>query len=594
MQKYNIFVKKMGKKNYLDYFFVTILFLIPIVSRTIFKQSINDLSIFFIFFIGLWGLFKFININNLSFNFLKLDFFIILVSIYSFINFYLLTDVNIFYNRYWLYLSYFSVFYLFRVLFYQKDNEIVNYFIKIVFLFCTLQIFIGLLQYFEIIYSLNNYYKFIGSFTSPNHLAELISLNTIILFWFITSNQVNIIKKNISLLLIGVFIFILFKLESRSSIISLLFSFIFLILNSSKKDNILKLIKENKIKTLILFLILLPIGINSLYKLKPDSVNGRFLITKICLNEIFERPILGNGLFSFEGKYNLAKANYFKSEIRTWDEIKNGGYIFNPNNDFLLIGFELGLVFLMFFVFIIIYTLYKTEINIKTKLFVALFINLCVFSFFNTIHNSVILMLIGLCSLAIIVSNIKSNVINLRINCIKNLIKVLFLLIFLIVLFFSWFNLNYKSDFKKMKNISKDNYNEFLLKSNSVEDNMFSGMYIGKILYNNGFKKEGIEKVNEYYKKSYAPKIGKYLAKLHYQNNDLEKTEEILIQNVYLEPYRFEPKMSLLNFYNKTKNKNKLLKVVDDIFNLPIKIQSYKIDKYKKRAMKLKLKYTSK
>lgn len=64
------------------------------------------------------------------------------------------------------------------------------------------------------------------------------------------------------------------------------------------------------------------------------------------------------------------------------------------------------------------------------------------------------------------------------------------------------------------------------------------------------------------------------------------KTEQLLVLNNGIEPFRFEPKENLFRFYIQTKQKEKSIKIAREIINLPVKIKSNKIDICKTEAEK--------
>jgi hypothetical protein len=65
----------------------------------------------------------------------------------------------------------------------------------------------------------------------------------------------------------------------------------------------------------------------------------------------------------------------------------------------------------------------------------------------------------------------------------------------------------------------------------------------------------------------------------------------LLLLNLGIEPFRFEPRENLLKFYMETKQSEKLLRTAQEIINLPIKIESKKARFYKEKARKIILKY---
>lgn len=154
-----------------------------------------------------------------------------------------------------------------------------------------------------------------------------------------------------SLVIIGVSVIILTK--SRAAILSLFFStclFLIYIFNSFERiQNIPK-------KRWFFFtgIIVVASLVVLMYQIRPESANGRLLIWKIALLEMFPENILfGHGIGAFENHYMQYQAQYFEKEIRQNFEIlsvSNTPYSFN---EFIKLLIEQGSIGLFLFLTIL-------------------------------------------------------------------------------------------------------------------------------------------------------------------------------------------------------------------------------------------------
>lgn len=101
----------------------------------------------------------------------------------------------------------------------------------------------------------------------------------------------------------------------------------------------------------IIFLILISTGL--LYKLKPQSANGRLLIWKVSCNMIQDKPWTGFGKGGFAANYLYYQADYMKSSASP-AERKLAGSTHLTFNEPIRIIVEHGIIgFIIYFIFII-------------------------------------------------------------------------------------------------------------------------------------------------------------------------------------------------------------------------------------------------
>lgn len=108
----------------------------------------------------------------------------------------------------------------------------------------------------------------------------------------------------------------------------------------------------------IFFFILISGIILTLNIKKADAGNRRLLIWNVTTKAIVENPINGTGIGSFPTVYARTQANYFKSETASENEKINAICPTVAYNEYLLIGLEMGIIGLLFFLLWLAYSLY--------------------------------------------------------------------------------------------------------------------------------------------------------------------------------------------------------------------------------------------
>ncbi|WP_379925380.1 alpha/beta hydrolase-fold protein [Mariniflexile jejuense] len=466
----------------------------------------------------------------------------------------------------------------------------VHFILLLIIFTCLIQSLIGILQYFDVLNGKNDFFKLLGSFRTPNFFGVYLGFGFIILIWYLFIIKT---KKNILFVLcfFGILLFTILIIlsNSRGTWLSILVALTVLAFTSKKVITSIKKLSVPKLvfgSLIIVFLCFF--GSKYLYALKPESVNGRAFTTQITLQEIMKQPIKGHGLFTFAGKYNKAKADYFIEQPRPWGDMKIAIYSFSAFNDYLLIAFELGVLVLIVLLALVIFVFKKLKITPETRIGLGLFVTLCIFAMFNSpIHNPYI-MSVGLLGFALILKFGELNLFSIKLPfSLKNItLAVVFFAGCLGLYAVSTKTINQKK-FKDYSIINDSlDVKKVVCLNKSTDDNLFSEYILGKKLYDNGFKNEGIAHMEKAFKKSYAPKIGKQLAFCYIKEGDYKKAETIFRFNIHVEPYRYEPRMDLLMFLHKFNRHKEVFELSKEIINLPVKIPSKEIEKFKKTASK--------
>lgn len=89
------------------------------------------------------------------------------------------------------------------------------------------------------------------------------------------------------------------------------------------------------------------------------------------------------------------------------------------------------------------------------------------------------------------------------------------------------------------------------------------------------------------FSKCVIPSIGEELAFKHLDNGNYKRAEEIFRFNIGLEPFRYAPKMNLLQLLQITNNKEQQKILAEEILNFPVKIPSPRINSFKKECRDL-------
>ncbi len=575
----------------LDTFFLLLLFTCTLYKITIFGKYINEKEISFVLILSFWGFFKLISSKLQSLNISIYDVFFVALFLYLCCNFYFLSDTTIYYSRFWVFISYFFTFYIFRWSFNAKlKNKKLQHFIFILILInCFAQSTIAILQYYDYLESENEFFKVVGSLYSPNVLGAYLSLGLSILSWYFLvykiKNKKLFVAALIYLLLVGT-VFIL--TGSRASWVGFMGS-VFVIFISSQKASrfIYKLSSIKKGIALTCLGLLLIIGSKFLYSLNKESVHGRHFVVKMAFQDVVKKPVFGHGVFNFAGKYNHTKANYFNSEERPWQEIKIGNYVFTAFNDYLLISYELGILALLAMLVFGIVIISKVRITPETKLGIAILINLSIWAFFHSAIRNISIMLIGILGLSLVF--VYGNITNkfLKMQLYSKYIKVLLFIVCSLGVFAVYSKVSKTQKLIKLiKQEDTIEKNSFIYLSKFLENNLNSDFYTGSYLYKYGYKKVGIDFMEENFQKTYAPKIGRPLAKYHIKEGNYKRAEEIYKSNIGVQPFRYEPQMNYLSLMKKTHDYKAIVELSRKVVNFPVKLPSPKVGKYKQSASK--------
>ena len=581
----------------LDIIFALHSFCLPFVLRLIFNLNFSETTCSYGILLAVWVLIRlcFSRINVVELSKTEIGFIILCICVVC--HFYFFSPAHVYHHKFWDYLIYVSLFFIYRWLF--KSSPYSAALIKVmlfgIVFFAVFQAIYGAFQYFEIIAVKNRYFRLLGAFSSPNYLALYLAFGLIILVWDLSLKKYKL----------GLYLFFSFGIisltgvivlsKSRGSWLAFVVGLCVLLFTSNKGISLLKRIDLKKGFLMFLFLVALSIfSSNFLYRLKPDSVKGRALVAKISLNEIKERPLRGYGLFSFAGVYNNAKANYFMDAERSWDEIEHATYVFNPFNDYILFAFELGLPLMLGFVFLVFYAIRNTALNSESRLGIALISILGVWAMFNAASEKIAIMAVAIFGLVLIFKNSTSKPIIKWTNRTHVILKTLLTATSVLVIYFAIFKMDKALEFKNFKDLkSEADVNQYLKLVQYADFSFENAMAVGLKFKGADFDSLAIDYLETAFQNTSAPKIGKMLALFYLNENNYKSIEDIYTFNKHVEPYRYDPKIGLLNFYNRLNRYDDLMAISQEIVDLPVKIPSKKVDDYKAMARQ-KIKFYAK
>ncbi len=481
----------------------------------------------------------------------------------------------------WNYIGYLTLYVLLRN--YCTTTETVKTTLYLLLYYCSgtavINVFWMFLQWKHLVSSPNEFFLTTGIFFSPNQLGIYLGIGCLSTIFLFQKTKKLWLKISLGLCLLLLFTGLCIS-ESRGAFISLCISITYYFYHSKFKT-----------KSFFNWKTTLGIGlliIASFYFVtvvnnnKTESNSGRYFTTKQVVKQIAQKP-LGYGVNSFSLEYNKTKAKYFETNYY-WEEMKNAGYIYNANNDFLELTFELGILWIAIFLIFIGLIFKKKENNIETQIARTILLCLIIFSLTN---NNLILPIFAItaciCSVIIINTTNTKAIYECENRAYYKLITIALALSFAFIQV-TRINAEYKL-YKLYKDKlylkGKNQLNGYLSKIDNKGEELFMG---GIILIKNGYKKEGIAYMKTGFERSGKPSLGRIIANGLRKQKKYTQAEAIYTYNKNAEPYRYEARMDLFNLFVVTKQKAKAKKMAVEIINLPIKIPSTSIIGFKKKA----------
>ncbi|GGE94826.1 O-antigen ligase family protein [Flavobacterium limi] len=580
--------------------FIVLIFGLPFVS---YKFVLNPIKVgqelYFSSIISIWlffGAISFFREKLLKINIIDITFFAFIF--YCISHYYFYSYFGFLYNEFWIFFGYIILFYLFKWSFenFKTQEKIFDFTVKLIWIICTAQSIVGILQEFDLLKSENEFFKVVGTFINPNYLGVNMTIGLIftlnLLYFQFFKN--NLLKTS---LIISAFlmVYVLILTESRASWMA---AFVAIIVFLATSEKCLLYIKNNLIKAFGILSLIVFCGVLSLYflyRMNTDSVDGRSFIRKITFTHISEKPILGNGIFNFTGIYNNTKAHYFLESQRPWSEIKVGDYVAYVFNDYLQIIFEIGIIGLILIILILFFISKNILFNPKTRLALALIVSFGFLAIFTSVLYNPNAMIYLIWALSILVVFGKTRIPLIKV---QNKLSIKIFAVFLIGISCTIGTIYSKktiglSRFKTVIDSGNQKIYYKLDKSDLlyIQEDPYVEFLTGYEKYQEDDKSEGFKMMENSVKKDPIPKANFALANLYIQNKEYNRAEQLLKMNIGIEPSRFEPRNNLLQFYINRNSQTKKIKTATEIVNLPAKKASAQVNFYKniaKSALKVR------
>ena len=234
----------------------------------------------------------------------------------------------------------------------------------------------GIAQYIGLISS-GHLFKVVGNFDNPAGYASMLSMSIPFVCYYIYSDKCN--KKTPLLLIYFVIILAIILSASRTGI---LISIIISVTYITKRYKIFFSNIALWIKFVMMLLVIAIIL--GFYMFKKDSTKGRVIIWRCTWEMIKEKPWFGHGYKSFEAKYMLYQANYFKRNKENKDILLSDN-VKHPFNEFILLIVEFGFfAFFLLLLFVIqLILLYRKRQTGESFSLILSLLAIAIFSFFS-------------------------------------------------------------------------------------------------------------------------------------------------------------------------------------------------------------------
>ena len=231
-----------------------------------------------------------------------------------------------------------------------------------IFVICIIQALYGLCQLWDLYPSHNSRFAITGSFDNPAGFAALLAMGFPIGLFLLTKTgnaERAVLAGGLIVIIASVFL-----CGSRAGLLSIAVSSVVFFIYQKELIRKFKQFRHYRL-LMVLLLAVLTTGGTLLYFQKKDSANGRLLIWKVSSEMIKDNIFFGHGYGSFEAKYMVYQAEYFKSNPGSRfgllaDNVKH------PFNEFIKVAVEFGLIgalVTLFFIWIILKKVVKLEFS---------------------------------------------------------------------------------------------------------------------------------------------------------------------------------------------------------------------------------------
>lgn len=281
----------------------------------------------------------------------------------------------------------------------------------------TLQSIIAFLQKFGYIRSNHSFFDVTGSFGNPGSLGCFLALALVASLCLFFYNKNSILKCVFYLLSSVLILFALVLADSRTSMLAVIVGLLIFFLHDIRKHC-------RKKSVLIVMLVIAFLGgiVILLYNYRVDSANARLLIWKVSLQMIYDKPICGHGLSSFNKEYMLYQASFFETRTDSHYSIIADNVAY-PYNEFIHIGVEQGIIG-MLFILLLVVLFFKAPVISNNRIFKSLLASFLIVSLFSYPANVFPLIIL----VPLICASIESARI-IKMKCFSCLIQIILLVL---------------------------------------------------------------------------------------------------------------------------------------------------------------------
>lgn len=586
--------------------------IIPNISLHIYPQpTIIGKTLFFIYtclFISLPSLLS-IRAKNIKFNISKIDISLFLLSIYLLINRYYIPSNYGFSIRF---IEFSALICLYIIL--RNFGRHTFYGILLAIIISgILQASYGNLQLLGFYPSNHARFNITGSFFNPGpyagflasvypialgmylfreKLIELSKANT-----FYSNKLLKFTSEYIPLLGIITIMLVIPATQSRSAWLSILISSMLLL--ELRYRILSKFINQaNTLKrSIITFMLLLVLGIGlfSIYQFKKGSSDGRLFIWKVSSKIIKDHPIFGIGFDRFKTHYMNYQANYFSSYGPTKETLvaDNSYYAFNELIQFTVENGIIGILFLI----LVGYQIIKLQTAYKSLKIVSLLgiLSICVFALFSYPMEILPIKLILTILLASLASYDSKKLIFQKSKPTKALKPVIVIaVVFILSLNWKYFNgLNHslKSWKQALEHYQYGDYETSIATYKRaypyLKNNGDFLMNYGKALAMNSSNIEAIEVLNQAQKHLNTTIIETALGDVYKNTKQYDKAETAYKRAANMIPSRFYPLYLLAKLYETKGDTKNAVAMAKTILKKDVKVSSTAIKEIQQEMQEL-------
>lgn len=211
----------------------------------------------------------------------------------------------------------------------------------IILIFGYIEAIMGSLQWLGLMPGHHPAFAFTGSFYNPGPYACYMAVSVPVAIYMMTNSNNRLIKWG-ALMLVILCSFLIPATLSRTAIVACILGTSVAMTGSSL--NYLKKLRSKSINYVwcIMAVFGVIVALTTLYIIKKDSADGRFLIWKVATQAANDVPLNGMGWDNVAGTYGEAQERYFASGERTAQEIMVADapeYVFN---EYLQIAIAFG------------------------------------------------------------------------------------------------------------------------------------------------------------------------------------------------------------------------------------------------------------